>query len=137
MLALSGVLVILVIASGFDVIKRQIPNSLVGGLLVCLLLSFPSYWLSMWLSLMVGGTIWFLSMWGGGDAKLAAALSIAIPTSALLNAWIVTLYVGGLLAVFCLVKNRINGCESRGIPYGIAISIGFFSQILLCSMDVA
>ncbi|WP_035476686.1 A24 family peptidase [Aliagarivorans taiwanensis] len=135
--SLSGVFLVLVAINYCDLMRRQIPNVLLGGLLICLLLAFPQYWSSLGLSLAAGGAIWFFCIWGAGDAKLAAVLSIAIPTSSLLNAWLVTLYAGGVLAVVYLIKSRVRHCKPDGLPYGVAISIGFFSQILLSSVDIA
>ncbi len=86
-----------------------------------------------------GGLIVYALIWiGAGDIKYAAVLSLTIPLSDLLWAFVMTAFTGGFLAVIYLVYNKLiskrlvrktsNG--QQGIPYGIAISVGFYLVIL-------
>jgi len=70
---------------------------------------------------------------GAGDIKYAAVLSFVIPLHDLLPAFIMMAYAGGFLAIIYLlskklIKITLDGQE--GLPYGIAISVGFYLVIL-------
>ncbi len=70
---------------------------------------------------------------GAGDIKYTATLSLAVPLSSLSSAYILTALAGGILSIIYLIfkkllKEKPNNKE--GIPYGIAISIGFYLIIL-------
>ncbi|NOJ08305.1 A24 family peptidase [Vibrio splendidus] len=86
-----------------------------------------------------GGFILYKLIWiGAGDIKYAAALSLTIPLADLLWAFVMTAFAGGFLAVIYLVKNKLiskkrtrkTSNDQQGIPYGIAISVGFYLVIL-------
>ncbi|TCV57610.1 prepilin peptidase CpaA [Vibrio crassostreae] len=81
-----------------------------------------------------GGLILYKLIWiGAGDIKYVVILSLTIPVNDLLLAYILTAFAGGILAFAYLIsKNLIRGNahKQEGIPYGIAISIGFYLVIL-------
>ncbi len=81
-----------------------------------------------------GGLILYKLIWiGAGDIKYAAILSLTIPFDDLLLAYILTAFAGGILAVTYLMTKKLirgNTRYQEGIPYGIAISIGFYLVIL-------
>ncbi|CAK2021435.1 membrane hypothetical protein [Vibrio crassostreae] len=81
-----------------------------------------------------GGLILYKLIWiGAGDIKYVVILSLTIPVNDLLLAYILTAFAGGILALAYLIsKNLIRGNahKQEGIPYGIAISIGFYLVIL-------
>ncbi|MGV2988912.1 prepilin peptidase [Vibrio sp. E150_011] len=70
---------------------------------------------------------------GGGDVKLMIAFSIAIPFHYLGVAIFNVAIIGGVLAMFYLLKYRIfklvPESGEMGLPYGLAISFGFFNAI--------
>ncbi|ODA36084.1 hypothetical protein A8L45_00315 [Veronia pacifica] len=76
-------------------------------------------------------------IWGAGDSKLSTALAMALTPEILPDALILTAMVGGVLSVFYLLLGKIKPeKKDRGIPYGIAISSGFYLVILLNSISV-
>ncbi|WP_086775468.1 prepilin peptidase [Vibrio coralliirubri] len=81
-----------------------------------------------------GGLILYKLIWiGAGDIKYAVILSLTIPFDDLLLAYILTAFAGGILAVTYLMSKKVireNARYQEGIPYGIAISIGFYLVIL-------
>ncbi|OBS97453.1 peptidase [Vibrio tasmaniensis] len=86
-----------------------------------------------------GGLLVYALIWiGAGDIKYAAVLSLTIPLNDLLWAFVMTAFTGGFLAVIYLVNNKLISKKlirkasnnQQGIPYGIAISVGFYLVIL-------
>ena len=133
LLALAAMLVFAAIV---DVRTFTISNRL--NLTVALLA--PLYWLSVSLSpwpgfaiqLAAGGAVFallagafYVGMMGGGDVKLAAALSLWFPPSAVLKFLVLTSLAGGILTVAVLAWHRAKRREGRPeIPYGVAIACG-------------
>ena len=85
------------------------------------------------------GLILYKLIWiGAGDIKYASALSLTIPVHDLIWALVMMAFSGGVLVVFYLVKKKLISKilaretlnDQKGIPYGIAISIGFYLVIL-------
>ena len=78
------------------------------------------------------------NIFGAGDSKLAAAYSIALLPNQIVDAVILTLFIGGLLSVFYLLKDRLilkkAREDERGLPYGVAISFGFYITIIINSI---
>jgi len=137
-----GVLSILVVY--FDCRYRRIPNN------ICAIILFVSLYLAVEgnnISLhLTSGLIIFLStailfkfnIFGAGDSKLLTAYSMALLPNQLLDAVILTLLFGGLLSLFYLIKDRLILKKSRkdehGLPYGVAISFGFYITIIINSI---
>jgi len=128
----------------FDCRYRRISNN------VCVIILFISLYLAVegdniFLHL-TSGLIIFLSTailfkfktFGAGDSKLATAYSIALLPNQLLDAVILTLLFGGLLSLFYLIKDRLilkkSREDERGLPYGVAISFGFYITIIINSI---
>ncbi|EOA8955992.1 prepilin peptidase [Vibrio harveyi] len=118
-----------------DFIHRKIQNHAL--LLLLLLQSFLSpldIQITTFLLVLGMGLILYALIWiGAGDIKYAAVLSLTIPLNDLPWAYITTAFVGGFLAVVYLftrkvISNKAN--RKEGIPYGIAISVGFYLIIL-------
>ena len=74
------------------------------------------------------------NVFGAGDSKLATAFAIALLPSKIIDAVILTLLFGGVLAGFYLIKDRLilnkKREDERGLPYGVAISLGFYITII-------
>lgn len=88
--------------------------------------------------LIISMVLFYLNIIAAGDGKLAAALAAAILPEQLLDAVMLTLFIGGALAVFYLIKDRLilkkKKGEDRGLPYGVAISVGFYLTIIANSI---
>ena len=133
LLALAAMLVFAAIV---DVRTFTISNRL--NLAVALLA--PIYWLSAALSpwpgfaiqLAAGGAVFvvmagafYAGMMGGGDVKLAAAVSLWLSPSSIVKFLVLTSLAGGVLTLAILVWHRVKRREGRPeIPYGVAIAFG-------------
>ena len=135
-LLLLALAAILVIAAVIDVRTYTISNRL--NLTVALLA--PLYWASLALSpwpdvaaqLAVGATVFALlagafyaGMMGGGDVKLAAALSLWFSPVSTIRFLVLMSIAGGVLTLVILAWHRAHKREGRPeIPYGVAIAFG-------------
>ena len=140
MLAITLLFLILLRCCFTDLHARHISN------LSCIAALISSMWLAasqqqLLTGLINGGGIFLLSLvlfklrWlAAGDGKLASALAVALPTAQLPVALVLTLLCGGVLAAIYLIKYRLIQAiprgEDSGLPYGIAISLGFYIPIL-------
>lgn len=119
---------------------RRIPNRwllvLLGNtLIINIVMGIYSGWLT---ALVVFGMTAILveaNVFGAGDSKLATVLALALPLSSLPFALWLTVMVGGGLAVFYwlkyrLIKRKLQGMDP-GLPYGLAIAIGFYIPIIV------
>jgi len=127
---------ILVVAAAIDVRTFTISNRL--NLTVALLA--PVYWVSIGLTPWPGIAIhlaaativfvvlaaaFYAGMMGGGDVKLAAALSLWFPPIATIRFLVIMSIAGGILTLAILGFHYLRKREGRPqIPYGVAISIG-------------
>ncbi|NOI00823.1 peptidase [Vibrio kanaloae] len=132
--------IVCVYVSVTDFLYRKIQNH---ALLILLFLQCSLSPLDIqimsFLLLLGGGLIVYALIWiGAGDIKYAAVLSLTIPVNGLVWAFVMTAFAGGFLAVIYLVKNKLiskklarkTSKDLQGIPYGIAISVGFYLVIL-------
>lgn len=118
-----------------DFIYRKIQNYA-----LCVLLFLQSFLspldiqiVSFLLMLSLGLVLYKLIWIGAGDIKYAVTLSLTIPVNDLLLACILTAFAGGILALIYLISKKLrrrNTHDQEGIPYGIAITIGFYLVIL-------
>ena len=137
--ALTGVLVWAAVS---DAIWRRIPNSSVlavvalyavwavlaaGAGLVPALIAAAA-------SLAIGFVLFNFKVWGGGDAKLFAAVALFAGFAHIYTLILVTALAGGLMAIVSLGSRPMRamviwnmkgkGDFGRGIPYGVAIAAG-------------
>jgi prepilin peptidase CpaA len=135
-LLLVALAAILVFAAVVDVRTFTISNRL--NLTVALLA--PVYWLSIALSpwpgvaiqLAAGSAVFVLmagafyaGMMGGGDVKLAAALSLWFSPVSIVKFLVLTSLAGGVVTLAFLVWHRAKRRDGRPqIPYGVAIAFG-------------
>nr|WP_202603214.1 prepilin peptidase [Vibrio toranzoniae] len=129
-----------VYVSATDFLYRKIQNhTLLILLFLQCFLSPLDIQIMSFLLVLGGGLIVYALIWiGAGDIKYAAVLSLTIPLNDLLWAFVMTAFAGGFLAVIYLVKNKLiskkltrkTSNDQQGIPYGIAISVGFYLVIL-------
>ncbi|EKO3842813.1 prepilin peptidase [Vibrio harveyi] len=118
-----------------DFLHRKIQNNAL--LLLLLLQSFLSpldLQITTFLLVLGIGLILYALIWiGAGDIKYAAVLSLTIPLNDLPWAYIMTAFAGGFLAIIYLITRKVisnTSSSQEGIPYGIAISVGFYLIIL-------
>lgn len=133
---LAGLAALLVAAAVIDVRTFTISNRL--NLTVALLA--PLYWLSVALSPWPGIAIqlaaasavflvlagaFYAGMMGGGDVKLAAALSLWLPPLSTVKFLVLMSLAGGVLTLVVLAWHRAQRRDGRPeIPYGVAIAFG-------------
>ena len=132
--------IVCVYVSVTDFLYRKIQNhALLILLFLQCFLSPLDIQIMSFLLVLGGGLILYALIWiGAGDIKYAAVLSLTIPLSDLHWAFVMTAFVGGFLAVIYLVNNKLvskkrtrkASNDQQGIPYGIAISVGFYLVIL-------
>ncbi|WP_186170725.1 prepilin peptidase [Vibrio chagasii] len=121
--------------SATDFLYRKIQNYALCLLLFlqCFLSPLDIQIMSFLLMLGIGLILYKLIWIGAGDIKYVVILSLTIPVNDLLLAFILTAFSGGILAISYLVGKRLIRNKvgfQEGIPYGIAISIGFYLAIL-------
>jgi prepilin peptidase CpaA len=133
---LAGLAALLLLAAAIDVRTFTISNRL--NLAVALLA--PLYWLSvslpLWpdvgIRLAMGAGVFailagafYAGMMGGGDVKLAAALTLWFSPASTLKFLILMSLAGGVLTLGVLAFHRLKRREGRPeIPYGVAIAFG-------------
>jgi prepilin peptidase CpaA len=135
-LLLLALAAILVIAAVIDFRTYTISNRL--NLTVAL--GAPVYWASVALSpwpdvaaqLAMGATVFVLfagafyaGLMGGGDVKLAAALSLWFSPPSAIKFLVLMSIAGGVLTLAMLIWHRARKREGRPeVPYGVAIAFG-------------
>lgn len=85
-----------------------------------------------------GAALFAMNVWGGGDAKLLAAVSLWTGFPDLPRLLLVTALSGGILALAALAAPRLpflavwgRRCRiERGVPYGLAIALGGVDWLL-------
>lgn len=130
----------IIYVSATDFLYRKIQNNALYVLLLlqCSLSPLDIQTISFLLVLSIGLVLYKLIWIGAGDIKYASVLSLTIPVHDLVWALVMMAFSGGILVVFYLVKTKlINKIlakktlnDQKGIPYGVAISIGFYLVIL-------
>ncbi len=124
-----------------DIKHRKIPSILcLITAIVCLIFAYQHHYLassllSSTVVLVSSMVLFYFNIMGAGDGKFAAALALAIPWQQLNIALFLTAIIGGVLAVFYLIKYRLilrnKVKQDPGLPYGVAIGLGFFIPILI------
>jgi len=146
----------LLAAAWRDLVSYTIPN----GLSICLALAGLAalalsgggvmalvHQTEIALAVLAGGALlFFLRLWGAGDAKLLAALAVWTPLHSLTTLLIWITLGGGLLALLIVILRRLLPrnwlglavlSPSKGVPYGIAIAVGGFALILSARSVIA
>ncbi|HJN73541.1 MAG TPA: prepilin peptidase [Myxococcota bacterium] len=131
---------ILVIAAGWDVAQRRIPNPLVlcGLLLGPCLAVYDGGWSGLGLSVLgavlgFGLTFpqWALKLMGGGDAKLFVVVGAFLGPLMVVDALIWSLLCHGLVSVAMLGTRRVQALTGRvlladtaRVPMAVAVPVG-------------
>ncbi len=131
-----------------DILRYTVPNR------VCLAMAlmYPAYVLAApypvdWVSAAalagvvqaLGFVLFSLRIWGGGDAKLFAAVALWAGPAHLLDLTLITALSGGVIAFYLYLHHRLTrvsspgmivlgdagaGFERQSMPYGAAIAVG-------------
>lgn len=129
------IILLLINLSWTDIRVRVISNRVVTLLLAVILIFtylkydtvfiFPAL-----VSLSVGFILFTLKVIGAGDIKLISVLMLAIPSFQIMSFLFFIAFSGLLLIIFgwLFFKNEI---KTKGLPYGVAISTGFFINSIL------
>ena len=127
----------LLLATIFDFRTRQIPDSipiaLVGWAVGTTAFGMSSHgWMSLGLGLTLGASIGTFLFWlggfGGGDAKLLAAVGATLGPRALPAFLFYAAIAGGLLAAVALLRGK------RDLAYTPAMALGFFVFMMIRGM---
>jgi prepilin peptidase CpaA len=120
----------LVVATLVDLRRREIPDSIPIALLG-LAIAATAFgvaaegWLSLAIGLALGLAIGACLVWaggfGGGDAKLLAAVGAVLGPRAFLTFLFYAAIAGGVLAAIALMRGK------RDIAYAPALALGFFA----------
>ncbi|MFM2668330.1 Type IV leader peptidase family protein [Vibrio mediterranei] len=140
---LASIVIVLVLISVSDIRKRIIPNTHLAMLAVLSILIGSQYYTAPFLHnyiflIIILLVIYHFRWLAGGDVKLIAVLALALPNFVTVLALWLTMILGGVLAVIRLSKYRFNLIsaknDQRGLPYGVAISIGFCLPLIYISI---
>ena len=148
LILLSNVPICLATVAFYDRTTMTIPNLISGVLVVafCVLAwplgvgpgEFGIHALVGAAALVLGFTLFAFGLFGGGDAKLLAAISLWIGPDFYLHFIFFTALAGGLLALAVMIARRFPlpvawvsqdwvarlHTAGSGIPYGVALSAG-------------
>lgn len=132
------IILLLIKLSWTDIKSRIISNNIVLALLVCIipfgfLLNGELYIVPALASLFIGFLLFLFNVIGAGDIKLITVLMLAIPPEQILSFFVFTSFFGLLLIIigWLFFKTSI---KRNGLPYGVAISLGFLTNLALFNL---
>ena len=110
-----ALLALLGLAAWFDCRRRQIPNAVVGGVVLLWLAALATgdagaFWPNAPIAvavLLAGMVVWRCGWLGGGDVKLIAALSLWAGTDHLASFLLAVALSGGVLALAIVLAGRL------------------------------
>ena len=142
MLAAATLLaILLLIAAGWDIHSREIPNwlNLVIALTAPLAWWAQGYTFYPDIAWQIGTAtavfgafvgLFFLGGIGGGDVKMIGALALWIDFRLILPLLMVMALAGGIIAAAMLIREKFRKSEAKPeVPYGAAIAIAGFWAI--------
>ena len=83
-------------------------------------------------ALAIGFLIFSLGAMGAGDIKLISVLMLTIPHNEIIYFFFFTAFFGLLLIIVGWLFFR-KSIKENGLPYGVAISLGFMTNLALSS----
>jgi prepilin peptidase CpaA len=130
---------LLIIAAVSDVARRRIPNWTVAGLVILFAAwvavrpgtSLPSAFIGFGVAFAVSFGLYLIRWVGAGDSKLFSAVALFAGLNMLPTLAVATTLTGGAIVIGALILNPKRAgrgltakgrAESRGVPYGVAIS---------------
>ena len=133
---LAALALLLVVAAAIDIRIRKIPNRLN----LAIALGAPLFWLASGLPLWPDAAIhlavaagvfglltlaFMIGMMGGGDVKMAAAISLWFAPADTLRFLVFMSLAGGIVTLVTIVWHRRSKREGKPkVPYGVAIAMG-------------
>ncbi len=75
-------------------------------------------------ALLTGYIVFYFNLIGGGDVKLITVLLLTLTAGQSLDFILYTAIMGGVVMIIGMLINRTD-IQQRGVPYAVAISIGF------------
>jgi len=130
-----------------DIKQRVISNNMVcliaisSGIIAAIAINNELYPLGWWLIiqplsvLVVGFGLFALGICGAGDVKLMTALSIIIYPAFWWQTLLLITAIGSVLAIGYLfygwLIDDLAKVRKKGLPYGVAISFGVFSSVIM------
>ncbi|MGX2949228.1 A24 family peptidase, partial [Frederiksenia canicola] len=121
-----------------DIKSRIISNNIILVLLVLVipfsyLLNGELYITPALISLFIGFLLFLFNVIGAGDIKLITVLMLTIPSEQILSFFVFTSFFGLLLIIigWFFFKTSI---KRNGLPYGVAISLGFLTNLALFNL---
>ncbi len=122
-------------ASYTDVKRTEIPDSCSIALAVLFALfaaisGLDIWWQHLLLAMamfIIGAVLFYLHVWGGGDAKLLAGIGLFAGPTYVLQLLLIMALAGGMISIFMLIRQRLNkklSVSAPHLPYGVAISAG-------------
>lgn len=126
---------LLLVVCWTDLRYRLISNRVIMALLLVIIpFSYLMYgtlsWFPAVLCLVIGFVLFLLNVIGAGDVKLLAVLMLAVPSSFAIFFLFLTACSGLLIIIIGWLFYR-QTIREKGLPYGIAISTGFLTTLLL------
>ena len=135
-----ALLVLLVLAAGFDITQRRVPNSLIIiGLVIASSLAAFSGWSGLG-RMALGGVaalvvlvpVYASGMMGAGDVKLISVVGGFLGLHHFLFALLCIFIVGGLVSAFYLWRSKANAAKSD-VPYAVAVLGGVTAYLSVLS----
>jgi len=135
-----SLLVLLVLAAGFDITQRRVPNSLIIiGLVIASSLAAFSGWSGLG-RMALGGVaalvvlvpVYASGMMGAGDVKLISVVGGFLGLHHFLFALLCIFIVGGLVSAFYLWRSKANAAKSD-VPYAVAVLGGVTAYLSVLS----
>ena len=126
--ATLSLLALLLLAAGFDIAQRRVPNILIiVGATTALTLATHSGWpgisgaiIGSFTALFVLLPVYASGMMGAGDVKLISMVGGFLGPHHFLFALLCIFVAGGVLSMFYLWRQRLKGSAS-GMPYAVAV----------------
>ncbi len=130
-------MILLIILSWTDIRSRIISNKIVFLLLLVIVpLAWIQYkqifFLPALLTLVIGFLLFTFGVMGAGDIKLMSVLMLTIPHSQIIYFFLFTAFSGLFLIIIGFLFFR-HSIRQHGLPYGVAISCGFLTNLFLFS----
>ena len=139
-LLLYLVLILLLIRLSWTDIKGRIISNKI--ILYLFLVIVPLAWIQYenifvipaLIALFIGFLLFSLKIIGAGDIKLIAVLMLAIPSDQVFSFFFFTTFSGLLVIIIGWIFFR-KSIRQDGLPYGVAISLGFLINLVLFSLS--
>ena len=127
-------IVLMATAALYDARSFRIPNVIPLALVALFSGSYAAglyhplapHLVSLGIAFVAGCFLFYRGIWGGGDAKLLAALGLFAQPRDLVTLVLMTSIAGGVIAVFVLIEHKVRGQRAAhaAIPYGMALAAG-------------